>query len=192
MAVHLHIPVTDDAIARFWQKVTVKGDDDCWLWTGTKTKFGYGRVTIQRRSYAATHFALSASGLPRPTGKHQALHSCDNASCVNPRHLRWGTHRDNMDDKIQRGRCTRLEPEQMPNSYRDTPENRARKEYILRSPKSCRALASELGVGATLIASIRIGKKWRGVHPRVPVEKRGKMKRAQLIEILEQGAHDNG
>jgi hypothetical protein len=33
------------------------------------------------------------------------LHSCDNPSCVNVNHLRWGSHTENVRDKINRNRC---------------------------------------------------------------------------------------
>jgi len=31
---------------RFWKFVDVRGDDDCWLWTGTLVKQDYGRFYL--------------------------------------------------------------------------------------------------------------------------------------------------
>ena len=36
--------------------------------------------------------------------KIMILHSCDNKKCINPEHLRQGTHEDNMKDVVARRR----------------------------------------------------------------------------------------
>ena len=48
-------------------------------------------------------------------GAH-VLHACDNTACINPAHLRFGTHAENMMDKQERGRSACLPGVSNPNS----------------------------------------------------------------------------
>ena len=34
-------------------------------------------------------------------------HICDNPACINPRHLFKGTHNDNVQDRVSKGRCAK-------------------------------------------------------------------------------------
>jgi hypothetical protein len=88
---------------KFWSRVAITADvARCWLWQGWARKDGYGvtrrnnqRVLAHRLSYELFHGRV-------PT--QWVLHSCDTPLCVNPHHLREGTHQDNMDDMKARNR----------------------------------------------------------------------------------------
>ncbi|NBS67959.1 hypothetical protein EBT31_03465 [bacterium] len=95
-----------------WSKVDKRGEDECWPWIGVKTKTGYGRVQINSLNYYAHRVIYNlvypgAINLKAPRSSDESgflLHSCDNPCCCNPKHLRVGTHSDNMADKVARGR----------------------------------------------------------------------------------------
>lgn len=84
---------------RFEDYVDKSGD--CWLWTGTVNRKGYGWWSGGGTRGLAHRLALAAS-VPCPDESLFACHRCDNPPCVNPRHLYWGTVRDNTDDMLAR------------------------------------------------------------------------------------------
>jgi hypothetical protein len=96
---------------RFWSKVATAGPDDCWPWTAATTPKGYGRWTYReggKNCHTTAHRkAWELANGPIPAG-FQVLHRCDNPPCCNPAHLWLGTHRDNMADKVAKGRQSRL------------------------------------------------------------------------------------
>lgn len=173
--------ITPAVEQRFWAKVARGGPSECWPWVGGATKpRGYGKQRVAGRDLMATHIALALSGQPRPSAGHQALHSCDNPRCVNPAHLRWGVHDDNMADKITRDRCSRLVGETNPNGTAVTPEAIAFKTYVLNSPKGNILLGRELGKSTTLIGDIRRGRKWKHVPPFV---ERGDWRNSAALQV---------
>lgn len=106
----------DDAyIKRFWDKVVVRGEDDCWPWTASTDGRGYGQMKSPfmidgnkaRRNLKAPRISLMLRDgiLDRPVPRDMyACHVCDNPICVNPKHLFWGTNKDNQDDSVKKGR----------------------------------------------------------------------------------------
>lgn len=96
-----------NAINRFWKMVDVRGPDECWEWKGCKYTRGYGMYP--HNSYAHRYMWVITYG-DIPDGLI-VRHSCDNPSCVNPKHLLIGTHKDNTRDMIERGR-SKLRPRQ--------------------------------------------------------------------------------
>lgn len=79
---------------RFWARVDKSGD--CWLWTGAKTKAGYGTTRLPRRGPHTTahRVAYMLEIGPIPDG-HHVHHECMRVDCVRPEHLRAVTPSEN-------------------------------------------------------------------------------------------------
>ena len=90
------------ATLKNWVRTRDRGA--CWRWPYGQNGLDYGVVKWRGRYTVATRVALNLDGRPAPDETLHALHSCDNPSCVNPGHLRWGTPSDNMRDCVERGR----------------------------------------------------------------------------------------
>src|SRR4029077_13789502 len=58
----------------------------CWKWLGTINSRGYGRITVDHRHMAATHYVWEQYHPPVPGG-YELAHTCDNRWGVNPKHL---------------------------------------------------------------------------------------------------------
>lgn len=87
---------------RFLEGFAQNGLSACWLWTKAKSR-GYGSLSVNNRRVTATRYSWELFVGPIPKGMF-VLHSCDTPACVNPKHLFLGTHQDNMDDMVKKGR----------------------------------------------------------------------------------------
>lgn len=92
-------------IKRFWRKVDA--GEGCWVWNGAMDKAGYGKILKEPGKNQAYFFAHRLSyqiHYGEFNNEFHVCHKCDNPSCVNPEHLFLGTHQDNMDDMVRKGR----------------------------------------------------------------------------------------
>ena len=79
----------------------------CWIWLASKAQSGkvkaYGHFNYKGKSVRAHRAAWLIYKGEIPEGM-QILHTCDIGICVNPDHLRLGTHAENMREMVERGR----------------------------------------------------------------------------------------
>lgn len=156
------IPISD----RFWSKVKICGEDECWPFTANDGFNGRGIFWIGEKSYSAAKASwIITNGDP---GELWVLHSCDNPPCCNQKHLFLGTRQDNVDDMMNKGR----------GSFHKNPifglrgedhvgskltEKDIRRIRRLSHKLSQQEIADEIGVARTTIQSILERRTWKHV-----------------------------
>jgi DNA-binding MarR family transcriptional regulator len=87
--------LADKDIKRFWSKVNIKGKDECWEWNGKIGNNHAGTITIKKKVYVPYRISyFLKNGTDNPN--QDVFHSCDNLSCVNPRHLYIKKHAESI------------------------------------------------------------------------------------------------
>jgi hypothetical protein len=147
---------------RFWSKVDMRTPEECWPWQASLHPSGYGRFKIASyTTVSASRTALIIKTRAEPEGLF-ACHTCDNPICCNPAHLYWGTHSDNMRDKVARGRCN-PPPQDGFNNGAAKLDEQAFALVIARLKEGWtnKQIAADLPVSHSMVSLIRLGKMWR-------------------------------
>jgi len=87
---------------RFWEKVDVRGEDECWEWQAACNSRGYGHLWLSGKPAYAHRLSWRLEHGPIPDGMF-ICHHCDNPLCCNPQHLFIGTPADNAQDRDRKG-----------------------------------------------------------------------------------------
>ena len=98
----------------------------CWIWKGSKTNCGYGKIRIKDRFISAHRFSYELFVDNIPKGKI-VCHNCpsgDNKLCVNPEHLWLGTISDNAIDAIKKGQWKTTKGSKWSEETREKMKNR--------------------------------------------------------------------
>ena len=143
----------------------VRKTEGCWEWVGGKDKNGYGvfKGEVAGVLFNRAHrysYALHTGDL---LIDRQALHSCDNPSCVNPAHLSSGTNADNMRDKSLKGRSRVLKGESCGRAVL----TEVQAISILNDPRPYSQIAAENNITVSTVGDIKRRNSWR--HLALPV-----------------------
>jgi len=150
-------------IIRLLEKVLVN-EKGCWEWQGAKcggqkkdgAKYGLFNIGVKLiMSHQASYLYFYEID-PRSL-KLQVLHKCDNPVCINPSHLFLGTHQDNMDDAVRKGRMnfgeingqTHLTSQDVKAIYHD--------------PRGLKEIGEAYGICPASVWNIRTEKTWKHI-----------------------------
>jgi hypothetical protein len=138
----------------FSSKVKIESPTGCWIWAGTKSKWGHGVFAWSKSRTGAHRYSWEwFNGRKIPNGM-MVIHSCNVPECVNPLHLRVGTQFDNMADRKLVGNY--LRGERHVNALLTNNQARA----IFEDQRTCNQIAKTFGVKRDVVQRIRQGQTY--------------------------------
>lgn len=147
-----HVPKSATLAERLTRSFVVEAKTGCWLWTRAKHRRGHGRLYWRGTMQAAHRLAyVAAHGAIPP--KKWVWHRCNEPSCVNPKHLRLGSNKDLVAQRV----LHRLRRGERCGTAKLT-ELQAR--AIRRDKRVQRVIATEYGVSRSLVSAIKVGRTW--------------------------------
>jgi len=144
----------------------------CLVWHGHRDKDGYPVTCIKlpgdvKAKNRRVHRLVVEGRDGALAGDLVVMHTCDNPSCINPDHLRVGTHADNIRDRDQKGRGNfsrdvrgRKNPRAKLTGFDVEDIRRRHVRGVRNGPNSTKALAEEYGVDRSQIQRIVRGDHW--------------------------------
>lgn len=141
--------------------VDKRGPDECWPWTKSVDRDGYGMIGRRENGRTVMHKAHVVAFELEHGGPATAnvLHKCNNPPCCNPAHLYEGSHSDNRRDCVDAGRA-RNRPVL---NAADVIALRAKFEDRRPTMKELADLATAHGVSPKTIENAVTGRTWRNV-----------------------------
>lgn len=147
------------------ERWTPEPNTGCWLWLGAVGKKGYGILRVGKRFMSAHRWALQQAAGP---DERYVLHSCDQPTCVNPAHLRYGTSAENAADREARKRSMKYTmPQRQVRGERHGAAKLTEADVLeirhlyFSTPIKQKELANRYNTVQSTISNIVTGRKWR-------------------------------
>ena len=140
---------SNGAVKAYYKNIFSMETDDCISWPFNKTAKGYPVYKRTDKSTDLAHRQVCEDFHGSPENeKLEAAHDCGNRLCVNPRHLRWATMKENHKDKIKHGtNGKKLALEQV--------------EKIRKDKRLHKEIAKDFGIGVLAVHKIKAFKTWK-------------------------------
>lgn len=145
------------------ERVTID-ERGCWIFNGATFSDGYGGVYFQGRTQRAHRVSYQLFRGPIPKGI-LVCHTCDVRRCLNPDHLFLGTHKDNSQDCLKKGRRADVGAQGEGHGHSKLTENQVKdiREKISSGELTQYRAARIYGVDSSLIHGIVHRKYWRHI-----------------------------
>ena len=133
--------------------------DDCLPWPFSK-KQGYYSISLGDGKWTKAHRKMCEIANGPPSAGMVAMHLCHNKSCVNPKHLKWGTPKENSDGSVACGLM--LKGEKMPTSrLTDSMVGEIRERW--GQGESLDSITADYPVSRSAIWFAATGKTWKHI-----------------------------
>jgi hypothetical protein len=153
---------TGDPERYFHDVVLEYTGDDCLIWPFGRDGRGYGAMTLNGRRVQVHRAACEQTSGP-PHANSEVAHNCGNGhlGCVNPRHLRWATKKENAGDRAVHGTLVRGSAVTISKLTED--QVRTIRQRLAEGVRKA-AIAREFSVAFMTITAIERGRTWKWLH----------------------------
>lgn len=162
---HLGLRYTPRGQQLEWLKRHTSWDGDaCLIWPFYRSSDGIGQATYNGVKRTAHNIMCRLAHGEPPTPNHESAHSCGNShnGCVNPKHLRWATRKENCADMVLHGTSVRGE------KNRIAKLTEAQVREIRRAPGKLADIGKRYEISNGHVCMIKKGHIWKHVEDAEP------------------------
>jgi hypothetical protein len=131
--------------------------ENCIEWPFCRGKDGYGLITWRGKTFRVHRLMLSLYCGYTPKHLHCLHGPCNNPICINPRHLRWGTDKDNAQDRKRDGTEGNHKGE-------NNSSAKLTKKQVLdirKDPRPNTIIAKEYSIHRSHVSNIKVRNVWK-------------------------------
>ena len=140
---------SDDFQDRLWSHISDIDENDCYNCDLAQNSNGHCQIRVGKRLVFAHRISLYIATKKHPLNL-LACHRCNNAKCINPDHLYWGTDSQNMIDRSMAGNHNKQKIS-------------AEQALEIRDYKGLtqKKLGEKFGISQRTVSDIKSGKIWK-------------------------------